>query len=303
LSWKCNSSGLVPWIRAYTSFASFFLISQIIVALTCLYFIPLIVLWCCPCFFVILNPRFSTKRFYYWLLNPVPSAMITYAQLNIWSCNIMAKLLMCWSMCIYFLPAFGICFLSDIKLALEFQVQWIAFQFEITYCASTKQAKMNKENAITAKLEEPATRITRARAKALGASVGIYPASKPSFKQEQRHPLRAKTKRAASDENKSASTSIAGFKHKRRAVLKDVSNIFCENSHQNCIYATKQHVCNSLACISVFKICNYSINFFIIWHLCREFTFICSYSLVAIFFFLKLTKWKTILCWHGWLTD
>jgi hypothetical protein len=38
--------------------------------------------------------------------------------------------------------------------------------------------------------------------------------------------------------------------------------------------------------------------------LCREFTFICSYSLVAIFFFfLKLTKWKTILCWHGWFTD
>ncbi|KAJ6361423.1 hypothetical protein OIU78_001960 [Salix suchowensis] len=107
--------------------------------------------------------------------------------------------------------------------------------------ASTKQPKMNKENATATKLEDPATRITRARAKALGTSVGIYPASKPSFKQEQRHPLRAKTKRAASDENKSASTSINGFKHKRRAVLKDVSNIFCENSHQNCINATKQH--------------------------------------------------------------
>ncbi|KAF9681178.1 hypothetical protein SADUNF_Sadunf06G0198500 [Salix dunnii] len=107
--------------------------------------------------------------------------------------------------------------------------------------ASTKQAKMNKENATATKLEVPATRITRARAKALGTSVGIYPSSKPSFKQEQRHPLRAKTKRAASDENKSASTSINDFKHKRRAVLKDVSNIFCENSHQNCINATKQH--------------------------------------------------------------
>ena len=128
--------------------------------------------------------------------------------------------------------------------------------------ASTKQPKMNKENATATKLEDPATRITRARAKAFGTSVGIYPASKPSFKQEQRHPLRAKTKRAASDENKSASTSINDFKHKRRAVLKDVSNIFCENSHQNCINATKQHVCISLACIPVFKICDCSINFF-----------------------------------------
>ncbi|KAG5244322.1 cyclin-A2 [Salix suchowensis] len=91
--------------------------------------------------------------------------------------------------------------------------------------ASTKQPKMNKENATATKLEDPATRITRARAKALGTSVGIYPASKPSFKQEQRHPLRAKTKRAASDENKSASTSINGFKHKRRAVLKDTTKL------------------------------------------------------------------------------
>ncbi|CAK7353480.1 unnamed protein product [Dovyalis caffra] len=100
---------------------------------------------------------------------------------------------------------------------------------------------MNKENATAAKLEEPATRITRARAKALGTSVGIFPASKPSFKQDQKHLLRSKTKRAASDENKSALTSIADFKHKRRAVLGDVSNIFCENPHLNYINATKQH--------------------------------------------------------------
>ncbi|KAJ6295508.1 hypothetical protein OIU76_027410 [Salix suchowensis] len=100
---------------------------------------------------------------------------------------------------------------------------------------------MNKENATAAKFEEPTTRITRARAKASGTSVGLFPATKPSFKQDQKHLLRAKTKRAASDENKSCSTSVAGLKHKRRAVLKDVTNILCENSHLNCNIATKQH--------------------------------------------------------------
>ncbi|KAG5225334.1 cyclin-A2 [Salix suchowensis] len=100
---------------------------------------------------------------------------------------------------------------------------------------------MNKDNATAAKFEESTTRITRARAKASGTSVGLFPATKPSFKQEQKHLLRAKTKRAASDENKSCSTSVAGLKHKRRAVLKDVTNILCENSHLNCNIATKQH--------------------------------------------------------------
>ncbi|KAJ6674060.1 CYCLIN-A2-4, partial [Salix viminalis] len=100
---------------------------------------------------------------------------------------------------------------------------------------------MNKENATAAKFEEPTTRITRARAKASGTSVGLFPATKPSFKQDQKHLLRAKTKRAASDENKSCSTSVAGLKHKRRAVLKDVTNILCKNSHLNCNIATKQH--------------------------------------------------------------
>ncbi|KAJ6957253.1 hypothetical protein D5086_031602 [Populus alba] len=105
---------------------------------------------------------------------------------------------------------------------------------------SSRQAEMNKENATAAKHEEPTTRITRARAKASGTSVGLFPASKPSFKQDQKHPLRSKAKRAASDENKSCSTSVAGLKHKRRAVLKDVTNVLCENSHLNCNIATKQ---------------------------------------------------------------
>lgn len=110
---------------------------------------------------------------------------------------------------------------------------------------------MNEENTTAAKLEEPTARITRARAKALGTSGGVLPAPKPSFKQDQKYALRSKTKRAASDENKAVATAIAGLQHKRRAVLKDVTNISCENSCANCIDATKIQVrlCCFVVCV------------------------------------------------------
>lgn len=98
---------------------------------------------------------------------------------------------------------------------------------------------MNKENTIAAKVEEPTIRITRARAKALGTSGVILPSSKPTNKQDQKRVLRTNSKRAASDENKPTVTAIAGLQHKRRAVLKDVTNMFCENSYMDCIIATK----------------------------------------------------------------
>lgn len=34
----------------------------------------------------------------------------------------------------------------------------------------------------------------------------------------------------------------AGKQHKKRAVLKDVTNIFCENSFLNCVNTTKAQV-------------------------------------------------------------
>lgn len=92
---------------------------------------------------------------------------------------------------------------------------------------------MNKENTIAAKVEEPTSRITRARAKALGASGGIFPSSKTTFKPDQKRVHRVNSKRAASDENKASLAAISGIQHKRRAVLKDVTNI-SENSHGNC---------------------------------------------------------------------
>ncbi|KAH7574192.1 hypothetical protein JRO89_XS03G0263900 [Xanthoceras sorbifolium] len=102
------------------------------------------------------------------------------------------------------------------------------------HCSSTRHANMNKENTTAAKAEEPTARITRARAKAMGSSGGVFPSSKPTFKPEQKRALRGNSKRAASDESKAPVNVASGLQHKRRAVLKDVTNI-CENSQINCI--------------------------------------------------------------------
>lgn len=101
---------------------------------------------------------------------------------------------------------------------------------------------MDKENTVAAKVEEPTTRITRARAKALETLGGVPPASKASFKDDHRRVLRANTKRTASDANKASITAISGLQCKRRAVLKDVTNVMPKNSFANCINGTKVQV-------------------------------------------------------------
>ncbi|KAK8597938.1 hypothetical protein V6N13_095332 [Hibiscus sabdariffa] len=96
---------------------------------------------------------------------------------------------------------------------------------------------MNKENEPIVKLEEPTGRITRARAKAQAGA-----ASKPSFKQDKKCVLRVNSKRASSDENKASMTSTVGLKTKRRAVLKDVTNVSAESAdsmHVECLNANK----------------------------------------------------------------
>lgn len=98
--------------------------------------------------------------------------------------------------------------------------------------SSSRHVSMNKENKTAAKIEEPTSRITRAKAKVLGTSGGIFPSSKPTFKRGHKHVLRVNPKRAASDENKASVAATSGIQHKRRAVLKDVTNI-CENSQRN----------------------------------------------------------------------
>ncbi|KAK4420035.1 Cyclin-A2-1 [Sesamum alatum] len=95
-----------------------------------------------------------------------------------------------------------------------------------------KRAVMNDENRAS-NITEPTVRITRARAKASRSSNGLPPLY-PSAKQDDRRVLRANSKRAAPDNNKTAASSAACPQHKRSAVLKDVTNITCENLYINC---------------------------------------------------------------------
>ncbi|XP_028802371.1 cyclin-A2-1-like [Neltuma alba] len=89
---------------------------------------------------------------------------------------------------------------------------------------------MNKESTVYAEDAKFPVRITRARARALGSLGGIPPSSRPSFMQEQKRAHPTKSKRAASDENKASVVTMDGLQNKRRAVLRDVTNI-CENSN------------------------------------------------------------------------
>ncbi|KAJ0090926.1 hypothetical protein Patl1_12827 [Pistacia atlantica] len=106
------------------------------------------------------------------------------------------------------------------------------FKLELSIALLQGMQNMNKENVTAAKVEEPTSRITRARAKALGISGGVFPSAKPTVKPDQKHAHKVNSKRAA-DENKASTTATSGLQHKRRAVLKDVTNI-SENSNVNC---------------------------------------------------------------------
>ncbi|KAL6212168.1 hypothetical protein ACLB2K_017389 [Fragaria x ananassa] len=99
---------------------------------------------------------------------------------------------------------------------------------------------MNKENKNAARVEEPSVRITRARAKAFGLSGEVVGPSKPVVKQGQKRALRANSKTGVSDENKASLLSTIGLQHKRRAVLKDVSNSNVDWIDASQVQAAKQ---------------------------------------------------------------
>lgn len=106
---------------------------------------------------------------------------------------------------------------------------------------------MKKANLATANFREPIPRITRARAAAYQQSGGIQP-SKATKKQDenrfltkqqdQKRVLRTNSKRAALDEVNNSAPVTAGVQNKRRAVLKDVTNVLCD-SYRNCLIAPK----------------------------------------------------------------
>ncbi|XAR70921.1 hypothetical protein NMG60_11027963 [Bertholletia excelsa] len=94
---------------------------------------------------------------------------------------------------------------------------------------STMHVNMNKENVTAARIEGPAVRITRARAKGLAASEGLPPTA-PSMQQHQKPVCQPNSKRSASEENKNSINVPACLQHKKRAVLKDVTNMNSSNA-------------------------------------------------------------------------
>lgn len=102
---------------------------------------------------------------------------------------------------------------------------------------------MKKGNTVV----EPVFRVTRARAAGSQSSVG------PNVPKEQvpTRVLRKNPKRGVQDENSNSNaTATTGSGNKRRAVLKDVTNICRDNSYKNCIIPAKITVCNNItSCI------------------------------------------------------
>ncbi|KAJ6846635.1 cyclin-A2-1-like [Iris pallida] len=94
---------------------------------------------------------------------------------------------------------------------------------------------MKKENSVLAGCGVPTGRITRARAAACGVTHGVLSLNPPLTKPDKNQVQRGKTKR---DENNYAAPTAA-FQNKRRAVLRDVTNVSCENYYKDCINAAK----------------------------------------------------------------
>lgn len=102
---------------------------------------------------------------------------------------------------------------------------------------------MKNENLVTAAVREPTARITRAAARQSSGEMLILDGSK---QQDHKRVLRKNSKRAALDDRNSGAPVTACFQHKRRAVLKDVTNVCCDNSYRNCLNAAKIPVCTIL---------------------------------------------------------
>ncbi|KAL3511823.1 hypothetical protein ACH5RR_024540 [Cinchona calisaya] len=95
---------------------------------------------------------------------------------------------------------------------------------------------MKKENIVKVAVGEPTARITRARAAAYRQSEAM--ASKElSMLQDEKLIQRINSKRVALDERNENTPACS--QPKRRAVLKDITNVVCDISHKKCLNATK----------------------------------------------------------------
>lgn len=87
---------------------------------------------------------------------------------------------------------------------------------------------------------EPTFRVTRARAALSQTSIF---SEVPKERDSPGRVLRKNSKRAVSDENNNNAASTVGGQNKRRAVLKDITNVYRDSSFKNCEIPAKIPVC------------------------------------------------------------
>ncbi|KAH7657280.1 G2/Mitotic-specific cyclin A domain-containing protein [Dioscorea alata] len=95
---------------------------------------------------------------------------------------------------------------------------------------------MKKENMVSG-CGLPTGRITRSRAAALCRRAEVLPLEQLTAKPDVTQVQGGNSKRAVLDDSTCAASHTAVLKHKKRAVLKDVSNAGCESSCENLISA------------------------------------------------------------------
>jgi cyclin A len=105
-----------------------------------------------------------------------------------------------------------------------------------------------KDNPVLIACQAPSGRITRAQAaNSRGRFGGAHPAPVPVRKLT----AKANAKRGALDENACASAVTSAPQPKRRAVLKDVTNVSCANSYKSYTAVTKPQVPTGSTCYSI----------------------------------------------------
>ncbi|KAI0491445.1 hypothetical protein KFK09_025705 [Dendrobium nobile] len=100
---------------------------------------------------------------------------------------------------------------------------------------------MKKQASSTFSFGKTTGPVTRAKAGTL-ASHGRISLPRPPPKPDKKQRLIGRRKRVNSDENNCAVPSVAVSQINKREVLKDISDLCCENSYRNCLNAAKMQI-------------------------------------------------------------
>ncbi|KAH0448242.1 hypothetical protein IEQ34_022042 [Dendrobium chrysotoxum] len=97
---------------------------------------------------------------------------------------------------------------------------------------------MNKQASIVPSYGNNKGPVTRAKTAAL-ASQGRRLLPRPPLIPDKKQTKVKRTKRVTSEENNHTAPYVVSSQNKKRAVLRDVSNVCCESSYRNCVNAVK----------------------------------------------------------------